>query len=265
MNIKYITSTANALIKDTCLLKQKKTRDERCVFITEGMKMLSEALSSGTDVQEIFVEESIFNDNRLYFEKSGIENIYITNNAVIEKLSDWKTPQGIVSINKKKEKNINDFLKKENTFFIILDGVSDPGNIGTIVRTSEAAGVTAIITTPGTADCFQPKSLRASMGSIFRLSVFENIEKYDIIYNMREHSIPIVATSLKGENIFDFNIEKSKAAVVFGNEGQGISDEFYNNSDMLVRLPMEGNVESLNVAVSAGIIMYLIHNSKIQK
>lgn len=263
MNVLHITSTANAIVKDTCMLKQKKTRDERGVFITEGMKMLGEAIKSGVNIKSVFVTEDVFQKNEEYITNIKPDSIYVTSDAVMAKLSEWKTPQGILSVNEKKQLSIDNCLKNDNAFVIILDGVSDPGNIGTIIRTSEAAGVSAIFTTPGTADCYQSKALRASMGSIFRISVFENIEKCDIIYKMNQFGIPIVATSLSGKDIFEFNID-NRAALVFGNEGSGISMDFVNNADMLVRLPMEGDVESLNVAVSAGIIMYLIHNSKMK-
>lgn len=258
MNVTHITSTSNAAVKNANALKQKKYRDEQNLFAVEGLKMLREAVSAGMNIMQIFVLDEIYSENKAFFDNIDTEEIYITNNAVIEKISDWKTPQGIVSIISRKNYDINGILSKDSVFAVILDGVSDPGNVGTIIRTAEAAGVDAVITTGSAADCFQPKALRASMGSIFRVPVFENLEKCDIIYKIKSHGIRIVSTSLSGENMFGCDISKNKNALVFGNEAAGISKEFRENSDLLVKLPMEGKVESLNVAVSAGIIMYSV-------
>lgn len=253
-----ITSTANAVVKEVCLLKQKKIRDIERKFIIEGMKMLSEAVSSDMEIESIFAEKSVYEEQRSFFDGLNTERLYVVSSAVIDKISEWKTPQGICAVVKKKEYSLNDCIKGNSVFVLVLDGVADPGNIGTIIRTSEAAGVDCVLTVNGTADCYQSKALRASMGSVFRIPVFENLEKCDIIYMLKENGIRLLSTSLAGEDVFDFNFDSRKIAAVFGNEGSGIEQEFIDNADMLVRLPMSGNVESLNVAVSAGIIMYMI-------
>lgn len=259
MGISRITSTSNATVKNTVALKQKKYRDEQGLLLLEGLKMLGEASRAGLDIKSVFVLEDIYEQNKELLETVGADDIYMVSTAVLEKISDWKTPQGIAAIAKKPEWSIDELLTASDAFVIILDGVADPGNIGTIIRTSEAAGVSAVITTQGTADCFQPKALRASMGSAFRIPVFENFEKCDIIYKMQLNGFSIVATSLQGSNISSGLVVKRKTAAVFGNEGAGISREFAENADMLVRIPMAGEVESLNVAVSAGLIMYMLN------
>lgn len=258
MEASRITAVSNGTIKNVCLLKQKKERDEKGLFLVEGAKMLSEAVSSNMSVKEIFATEKAYSENKdLISSAKAIE--YIVSDNVMDKLSEWTTPQGIVCVIEKKHFSTEDIRTDKKVFLLILDGVSDPGNIGTIVRTSEAAGIDAIITTEGTADCFQSKALRASMGSIFRVPVIEAENRDKLIDFLKSKGISVVATSLKGENIFDFDIKDRSLAVVFGNEANGISNEFSANADCLVKLPMEGKVESLNVAISAGIIMYLLH------
>ncbi len=258
MTVSEITSTSNSVVKDACRLKQKKDRDESGLFLIEGAKMLREAVSSDMEVSDVFVEKSEYEAHREYFDTLDIQHLFVVSRQVIEKISEWKTPQGICAVVRKKEYSIDECLAGDSVFVLVLDGVSDPGNIGTIVRTAEAAGVKCIITTAGTADCYQSKALRASMGSIFRIRVFENFEKCGIIYKLKSNGIKIVSTSLAGQDVFDFDMRSKKVAAVFGNEGAGISDEFIQDADVLLRLPMEGRVESLNVAVSAGIIMYMI-------
>lgn len=253
-----ITSTANSVVKEVCLLKQKKKRDIERRFIIEGMKMLSEAVSSDMEIESVFVEKSIYSEQQAFFDALNTKRLYVVSSAVIDKISEWKTPQGMCAVVKKKEHSLEKCISGDSVFALVLDGVADPGNIGTIIRTSEAAGVNCIITVNGTADCYQSKALRASMGSVFRIPVFENLEKCDIIYMLRKNGIRLLSTSLEGEDMFDFSLDTKKIAAVFGNEGSGIEQEFVDNADMLVRLPMSGSVESLNVAISAGIIMYMI-------
>lgn len=264
MGVSLITSTSNTAVKNAAALKTKKFRDEQGVIAVEGLKMLREAILASVKIRSIFVLEEIYEAETDLLGSAGADNIYIINRAVAEKISDWKTPQGIITIADKPSGDFEKLMRDKDAFVVVLDGVADPGNIGTIIRTSEAAAVSAVITTKGTADCFQPKALRASMGSVFRIPVFENYEKCDIIYNMKKNGFTVVSTSLEGNCIArDFEIQ-NKTAVVFGNEGAGISKEFVESSDMLVKLPMAGRVESLNVAVSAGIVMYELNRSKIQ-
>lgn len=253
-----ITSTANSVVKDVCRLKLKKIRDTENKFIVEGMKMLTEAISSDMEIESVFAEKNEYQKNTDFFDNLSVKKLYMVNDAVINKISEWKTPQGICAVVKKRKYSLDDYVSGDKAFVLVLDGVSDPGNIGTIIRTSEAAGVDCILTTDGTADCYQSKALRASMGSIFRIPVFENLEKCDIIYTLKKCGIQLLSTSLDGDDVFDFEFKTNKIAVVFGNEASGIEREFVDNADMLVRLPMAGKVESLNVAVSAGVIMYMI-------
>ncbi len=263
MNISYITSTSNANVKYVNSLRQKKNRDEVGVLVVEGIKLLSEAISAGVKVCSIFVCEDVYKENEALINSAAADEVYIVNTPVSQKLSEWKTPQGLVAVTKKPDFELESVLAKRKAFVLVLDGVSDPGNIGTIIRTSEAAAVDAILTTQGTADCFQAKALRASMGSIFRIPVFENFKKCDIIYTMKSNGFDIAATSLDGDDVLGDVKGKDKLAVVFGNEGAGVSDDFLSSADSLLRLPMAGEVESLNVAISAGIIMYIVNKDNI--
>lgn len=258
MTVLNITSVSNPSVKEVCEFKQKKMRDESGKFLIEGAKMLREALYSGVEVDSVFATEAAYAQDRSLIDSMSIQKLYLVTDNVLSKLSEWKTPQGIVALVNKPKWNIDEFFKRDKLFSLVLDGVSDPGNIGTIIRTSEAAGIDCIFTTQGTADCYQSKALRASMGSIFRIPVFENFEKCGIIYRLALNGIKTLTTSLNGEDVKSFSVDFKKLAVVLGNEGSGVSQEFISNADALVRLPMEGKVESLNVAVCAGIIMYML-------
>ena len=252
----YIASTANQQVKNACELKQKKAREERGLFLVEGNKMLAEAASAGLLLRQLFVEQSRYEAERAFYDGLGAESVFTATESVIAKLSEWKTPQGSVGVVTVPEADWQSALAGNQALAVVLDGVSDPGNVGTIVRTAEACGVDVIFTTKGTADCFQAKALRASMGSAFRVAIREGLDPEEVVALCRAQGLRLIATSLQGEELAGFSAKGPKNALVFGSEGSGISACLAQNADVLLRLPMAGRVESLNVAVSAGILMY---------
>lgn len=255
MQISTIISTANQHVKAAIGLKQKKERQESGLFLIEGKKMLAEAACAGLQVKSIFVEEKKYQEDRIFYEGINPQELFLTTESVIARISDWKTPQGCVGVVEMQSHPLEEYLAKEQLFAVVLDGVADPGNIGTIVRTAEACGVDVVIAAKGTADCFQPKALRASMGSVFRVGIVEDLEALEIARLLKESGVKLIVTSLQGETANSIKAG-SRFALVFGSEGAGVSDTFLQNGDILLRMPMAGKVESLNVAVSAGILMY---------
>jgi TrmH family RNA methyltransferase len=167
-------------------------------------------------------------------------------------LSSTENPQGILAV--AKIKNIKENLK--GGFYVVCDKVQDPGNLGTIIRTSHAAGVDGIILTKGTADIYNDKTIRSTMGSIFYIPIYYDDSDFTLIKKLKEEGVALVTTSLEeSKNFFSENL-KGKVMLAVGNEGNGISNELFNLADKKVKIPMPGGAESLNVAVATAIILF---------
>ncbi len=239
-----LTSKNNPLIKQTAALKEKKARKEQGVFLVEGKKMSMECLKSGFEIERTFLAEDYAGDI------SSFENPVWVSNDVFHHLSDEKTPQGVLC----RVKIPSRLLCAPKGSCLFLDGVSDPGNLGAIIRTANAAGYEEIYLTEECADPYSPKSVRASMSGIFFTTIYRapRAEILSVLEGM-----PIVVADMGGENAFSF-IPPKKFALVIGNEGNGVSGEVREKAAHTVRIPMQPTQESLNAAVSAGILMYLL-------
>lgn len=249
-----ITSKENELVKHIRKLREKKYRDIAGEFIVEGNKMIEEAVRENAKIKMIVVCEEL-NQNPIPKEilyKIAKEKIIYVSNNVFKILTDVNTPQGILAVIEKNNNIQIDFSKE---LYLILDNIQDPGNMGTILRTADSIALTQIIVPKGSADCYNPKVVRSTMGAIFRVNVIEveNLEK--TIKELKKHKIQILATDLKTEySIYDVNYKKS--AIVIGNEGNGVSKEVLDLADKRIKIPMPGKAESLNAAVATGIILY---------
>jgi TrmH family RNA methyltransferase len=170
-------------------------------------------------------------------------------------LSETKTPQGILAVMKKSEVQFDNLFDNEN-MFVILDNIKDPGNMGTLIRTCNCAGVDRIFTSKGCVDIYNPKVLRSTMGSIFHIPIIKCEDLLSIIQQMKVKGISIYASSLNGSvNLYSIHF-KDKICIVIGNEADGVDQEIQDLSDYLVRIPMKGSAESLNAGVAGGIIIY---------
>ncbi len=258
-----ITSTSNPKIKQLVQLqKKKKVRDEKNVFLIEGIRMFEEIPRE--DILEIYCTESFYDKNPTALEvyKQTRIKIEILSDIVFQKVSETKTPQGILAVVKKRSYELEKILAHPNAHILVLDAVQDPGNVGTIIRTAEAAGVTGIILSCDTADIYQPKVIRSTMGAIFRVPCVyvENLENsIEIMKNLR---IRIYAAHLKGKLCYNEVTYDKKIAFLIGNEGNGLSDEVANTADSWVKIPMEGQVESLNVATATTILVYEVYRQR---
>ncbi len=242
-----ITSKSNALIKRIRSLSDKKFRDEFGLFVVEGVKSVNEAINSSLEVSVI-----VGTEKGLSAISSGGEKIEQVSEEVFLSISGEKSPQGVLAV-VNKPKAISPFSGNRA---ILLDGVSDPANVGAIIRTAAAVGITGVFAVGSCADPFSPKSVRASMGGIFKINYRET--EYSKI--SEEIGLPLIVADMGGENIFNFSVPE-KFCLVIGNEGKGVSQTLKSNADYTVSIPMENGVESLNAAVSAGILMYLLKNS----
>ncbi len=258
--MKLITSGENQIYRIAAQLKQKKYRDEQKKYLIEGPNLIREAMGNGGDIEMIIRSED--------FNPEEIANapMAVMSSGLFRKLSDTETPQGIMAIVKKRTYSEEEFFSPGiRSNLIILDRLQDPGNIGTILRTADAAGYLGAILLKGTADIYSPKIVRAAAGSLFRLPVLMEDTPERVIRMLKQHKKNMICTTPKCSSYY-YDIDmKENAAVIIGNEGSGVCDEFMDHSDILIKIPMEGKIESLNAAVSAGILMYESVRQKYQE
>jgi len=256
-----ITSSQNKFIKMAASLKEKKFRDDLGLFIIEGVRLVEEAAQANWQVEMCIYITEAKEDKRvqevLLLLHSKNCRILEVSSAIYGRITEVNQPQGIMAIMKKREYRLADSIADvEKPFFVVLDEVQDPGNVGTIIRTAVAAGCTGIILTKGCADIFAAKVVRASMGSLFHIPIFEGLSQEEVVNYLEKYDIGIMTTSLESSTIYfqvDFN---QPVAVVFGNEGNGVGRKLLEKSKERLYIPLLGNVESLNVAASAAIILY---------
>ena len=247
-----LTSKNNPLVKETAALKEKKARKEQGMFLVEGRKMAVECQRSDFEIDRVFVAESYAGDNPFAEEKT----VYVSDD-VFRFLSDEKTPQGILC----RIKIPTRALTAPKGKCLLLDGVADPGNVGTIIRTANAAGYEEIYLTEECADPYSPKSVRASMSGVFFTKIYRG-NRTEILSVLAE--TPIVVADMAGENVFSFAPPK-RFALAIGNEANGISDMVQERATHTVKIPMQATQESLNAAISAGIIMYVLNKDEFQQ
>ncbi len=238
----------------------KKCRDEENKFIVEGKKIVEEGLKSNFELDRLFVTNEFIEENSPYLDKLISNQIPFTTlkNQDFKKLVDTKTPQGIAAVFYKQK-----FNQKENfsgNIIVCLDNISDPGNVGTIIRNCDWFGIKEIILSEGCADIFNPKTIRASMGSIFHVKVFEDKKLNSTLLELKSNGYKIMCSDLEGENIFDIK-SSQKHVVIFSNEANGPSQETLQIADEKITIPKFGGAESLNVASASAIILAELRNS----
>lgn len=255
-----ITSTSNPQVKRLLQLQKKsKARNEENVFVVEGLRMFLEVPAD--QVEKIYISESLYNRKReeLNLEKFPIE---ILSGRVFEHVSDTKTPQGILCVVKQKKYELEELFQVENPHFIVLDNLQDPGNMGTIVRTAEGAGVTAVLMSQDCVDIYNPKTIRSTMGSIYRVPFLYVEDTLKLLKILTKRGVKTYAAHLEGEKFYDKEDYRSATAILIGNEGNGLREEVAKNADVWVQIPMQGQVESLNAAVAASILMYEVYRQR---
>lgn len=241
-----LTSLKNPKVREWRSLKEKKAREEQKAFLVEGVRMVREALSSSFDIKVLLLRDDYHPEFDL---PSGVP-VYVLPAHVFQSVTDTKTPQGIAAVlSLKTQEAVGPHL-------LALDGVQDPGNVGTIIRTADAAGFNGIIFSPDCADLYSPKVLRSTMGSIFRLGFSFPAFLPDMLNVLKKERYSVISSQLDGDPFYDRQNISSRFVLVIGNEGNGISDPVKAIATHRLRLPMRGGAESLNAAVAAGIMMY---------
>lgn len=269
-----ITSTSNPQVKQLQLLQKKaKERELQDVFVVEGIKMYREAPKDR--LIHTYVSESFLRKNPSVFE--GVDPLTELSDRAFESVSDTKTPQGVLCLVRRRRYALNDLLEgrspdtiSENIsetadnqrnaagapLIMILENLQDPGNLGTILRTAEGAGVTGIMLSRDCVDIYNPKVIRSTMGSVYRVPFCYSQDWQGDLDRLKRRGVRLYAAHLKGEKFYDEISYRGSSAFLIGNESRGLTQETAELADAYIRIPMCGQVESLNAAVSASVLMY---------
>jgi len=254
-----ISSAQNQKVKFLRSLYRKKYRKRHNKFILEGRRIIADALKEEADICQIFYSPQFLADqtNKDLIEKlaSNTELIQITD-SLLEEVADTETPQGIIAIVEQPQFDLNEFLHSENNFFLIVDRIQDPGNLGTIMRTADGAGVDGVFLLKGTVDIYNLKTIRATMGALFRIPIFDIDEPTDLKDVLQTEGIQIIAGDISAEDYYDDLDYCCPTAIIVGNEGSGIRPEVLNLVDHKVKIPLSAGVESLNAAIATGVMLY---------
>lgn len=240
-----IISKNNEYIKHIKSLSQKKYRDEYHEFIIEGIKLVKEAIEEKVNIKKIIICEELFN------EKIDFNDIEYVDEKIFKYISETETPQGVLAVVEQKESNnvLGDII-------FALDNVQDPGNLGTIIRTLDCAGINSLILSSGCADLYNSKVVRSTMGAIFRVNIEKHTNFTEKLLELKQKGYKIIVTSLNtNKSLYDIDF-REKSIVVIGNESKGVSSEVMDLADTKIKIPMLGRTESLNAGVAASIIAY---------
>lgn len=260
-----ITSKDNEFIKHIKKLKDKKYRDIANEYLIEGIKLVGEAIQEKAPIKQIILcddcEKNAAIPKDLMYAIAKHECIYVTEN-ILKYLSEVQSPQGILAVIEKNNNNTQ--IDYTQDIIVALDDVQDPGNLGTILRTVDSIGLTQILLSKGTADSFNPKVVRSTMGAIFRVKIIECEDLKQTLKEIKKHKFKIVASSLQTDNTI-YDIKYQKKVIVIGNEANGVEPEIQEIADEKIKIPMLGKTESLNASVATGIILYEYVRQKIRK
>ena len=267
-----ISSTANAKVKRVVALQEKsKNRVKENVFIVEGRKMFEEAPIER--ISELYVEQRLYEEligqegalaeKILLCKEKGIFTETVSSEA-FEKMSDTKSPQGILCIMERYAYDAKEMIacakqKQEQghkPLFLLLEDIQDPGNLGTMIRTAEGAGTDGILMSRGCVDIYNPKTIRATMGSLYRMPFYYGESVEEMIALLKAQGILVYAAHLKGEKYYHEMDFQGGSAFLIGNEGNGLKKETADAADTYLKIPMEGQLESLNAAVAAALLLY---------
>ena len=254
--MQVISSKDNEFVKHVKKLKEEKYRDINQEFIIEGIKLVKEAIEEKANIKNIIIcdncEDSGIIPKDLMYEIAKYNCIYVTEN-ILKTMSDVNAPQGILAIISMNNKN--DEIDYSQDIIVALDDIQDPGNLGTILRTVDSVGLNQILVSKGTADCYNPKVVRSTMGAIFRIKIIECENLEQTLKETQKNNFKIVVSSLQTKNsLYDINFDKK--VIIIGNEANGVEPQIQKIADEKIKIPMLGKTESLNASVATGVILY---------
>ena len=270
--MQVISSKDNEFIKHVKKLKDKKYRDLNNEYIIEGIKIIEEAINEKANIKQVVIcddcEKTSNIPKDLMYEIAKQECVYVTS-KLFESLTDVTNPQGILAIVEKNtvKSQIAGSEEQEIDYtqdiIVALDDIQDPGNLGTILRTVDSIGLSQILVSKGTADSYNPKVVRSTMGAIFRVKIIECEDLEKTLKEIKKHKFEIVVTSLQTKNSI-YDIDYKNKVIVIGNEANGVEEKIQKLADKKVKIPMLGKTESLNASVATGIILYEYVRQKIK-
>ncbi len=251
-----ITSLQNTKIKDAIKLRDRRDRDETGLFLIEGYRELKRAVDAGWKIETLFYCSEWFlgeNEEALIDRAGGIA--YECSREVFAKLSYRDRPDGILAVAPQVHRSLADLRLGAQPFFLIAESIEKPGNLGTILRSCDAAGVDAVIVCDPTTDIYNPNVVRSSVGTLFTLPVIE-ATSLDAIEFLNRHKIAIAAATPRGDRVYTQANFKEPVAIAMGTEQYGLSDLWMNQAELQVRIPMLGVADSLNVASATTLLLY---------
>ena len=260
-----ISSKDNEFIKHIKKLKDKKYRDMNKEFVIEGIKLIREAIEEKAEIKQIIICDNCLDSDiipkELMYEIAKYECVYVTE-SIFKVISDVNTPQGILAIIGRNAGEAQ--IDYTQDIIVALDDIQDPGNLGTILRTVDSIGLNQILVSKGTADSYNPKVVRSTMGAIFRVKIIECENLENTLKEVKKHKFKLVVTSLQTEkSLYDINFDKK--LIVIGNEANGVEQKIQDLADEKIKIPMRGKTESLNASVATGIVLYEYVRQKIKK
>ena len=245
-----ITSKSNRKVKEIVKLqKDSKARERKKLFVVEGSRLVYEAYTD--QIKEVYISEA-FLKKHMVKDKS----YQIVSDEVFSYISDTKSPQGILAVVRQKAYPLDKVIGKQKHLLLLLESIQDPGNLGTIFRAAEAAGITGIIMNDQCADIYNPKTIRGTMGSIYRIPFIVVDDFENVARQIKEANIKLYATHINGKTSYDKYDYREGSAFFVGNEGSGLTNKVVKLADELIRIPMLGQVESLNVAVATTALVF---------
>lgn len=246
-----ITSVQNNQVKEWKKLHRKKYRSETSAFLIEGYHLIEEAYESDWDIEMLIIQEG--KEDPGWMNEDGVR--YVTE-RVFKEITQTEAPQGIAAVVKMKE-----ITADQTGDILLIDAVQDPGNLGTLIRTADAAGFSQIILGNGTVDLYNDKVIRATQGSLFHIAI-KQADLGEAIPNLQENGYDVWASSLRRAVHYADLVSEGKTALIVGNEGAGINEAYLALADSLVKIPIYGKAESLNVSIAAAILMYHVKIKK---
>ena len=251
-----LTGLQNPVVKAAAELKQKKYRTQNGLYLAEGLRTAEEAVAYKA-VETLFYVATDDDRTMRLLEDAAMQNIKLVcvNENVMKKIADTETPQGIIAVCKMRQPKLENLLAS-GKMLLVLDRVGDPGNIGTMLRTADAAGIGGLVLLKGCADIYAPKTVRSSMGSLFHIPVLSGVSEQEFVSAAKKAGYDLLVTCLDGaDNLYKADLS-GRIAFVMGNEAGGVSEILLEKADKRVYIPMAGRAESLNVAMAAGIVMF---------
>lgn len=255
--MKYIESSNNKKVKEIRSLFKKKNRLKTRSFIIEGLKIVEECLDKDYPVNQLVISQSFSEDlaNEEFLARLEDKDLIYVSDRIFSEITDMESPQGILAVVPMIDRSMESFKSEGRAFYLLLDELQDPGNMGTIIRSGDAFGVDGIFLTKGCVDIYNPKVVRSTMGSIFRTKIYNIESSSDLEDLLEEEGLSLYSTSLEASDHIE-DLDFNKSIFVIGNESKGVSEEYLELSHKLVKIPMVGEAESLNAGVAASIVMY---------